>query len=126
MQKNTPSVIVKSNQPTNTKGCSLMSTLNKKQLNFNDSITISNDGGHLSSEPGILLVQEFLDRIDFKKIVRDTFRLPDKHHYYNYSQNILLKQVLFQMIQGCKRPKKDVGFRPIKIKLDVGTFNNTY
>ena len=47
-----------------------MSTLHQQSFLFNSKLTVSNTGGTLSSDGGILLVREFLDQIDFDQLLQ--------------------------------------------------------
>ncbi len=85
-----------------------MTTLQKKSLQFNPEISVSNDGGHLSSDSGILLVQEFLNRIHFGQTVTDHLHFHDQRKFFIHSPLGLMKQELFQMIAGySKDPAAD-------------------
>lgn len=79
-----------------------MSTLHQKNLQFNPKLTISNTGGQLSSNSGILLVQEFLHRLDFDDLVEKHCHFPDPRNYCTHTTEEMFKQLLFQMIAGYK------------------------
>ena len=77
-----------------------MTTIHAEPLNFNTKITISNDGGQLSNDGGLVLVPELLNRIYFDDIVKEEFHFPEYRKYYWHSPEDLLKQAIFQLIAG--------------------------
>ena len=54
-----------------------MSSLVETRLECNNSIKINFDGGDLSSDTGIFLIKEFADKIDFDKVIKNTFKTND-------------------------------------------------
>ncbi|OJG28559.1 hypothetical protein RU98_GL000152 [Enterococcus caccae] len=95
-------VIVKSTKTINKKGVFLMSTLQQNALQFNSNCSISNDGGQLSSDSGLLLVQEFLHHIGFDALLQEHCVFFDPRKYCFHSSLDLFKQLLFQTIVGYK------------------------
>ncbi|MFR6670855.1 IS1380 family transposase [Enterococcus sp.] len=77
-----------------------MSTLHQQSFLFNSKLTVSNTGGTLSSDGGILLVREFLDQIDFDQLLQQQLNFHDDRKYCTYEQVQLFKQLLFQLIAG--------------------------
>ena len=47
-----------------------MATLQEKRVNFNSKMTVSNTGGNLSTDTGLILVKEFMDSIGFTKLAK--------------------------------------------------------
>lgn len=79
-----------------------MSTLHQIDLHFNPQLSLSNNGGQLSSDAGLLLVQEFLNRIDFDSLVQEHSPFFDPRKYCQHTPVDLFKQLLFQTIAGYK------------------------
>jgi hypothetical protein len=48
------------------KGVLSMATLHENTLNFNKKMTVTNTGGNLSTDAGLILVKEFLHSIGFE------------------------------------------------------------
>ena len=42
-----------------------MATLHENRLLFNSNVTVSHSGGNLSSDSGLILVKEFMDKFKF-------------------------------------------------------------
>ncbi len=47
-----------------------MATLQEKRINFNPKLTVSNTGGNLSTDAGLILVKEFMDSLGFLELVK--------------------------------------------------------
>lgn len=77
-------------------------TLQKKTLQCNPKIQLSNDGGNLTSDTGMVLVEEFLAKVNFSQMITDTMTFQDKRKYATHSMADLLKQVIYQLIAGYK------------------------
>lgn len=45
-----------------------MAILQKKRTNFNSKLMVSNTGGNLSTDAGLILVKKFIDSIGFTKL----------------------------------------------------------
>ena len=54
-----------------------MSTLQYKQLTFNKNSTLVNDGGKISSDSGLVLIKEFMNRIGFSSLLKEQVKLTD-------------------------------------------------
>ncbi|OSP73442.1 transposase, partial [Enterococcus faecium] len=52
-----------------------METLQEKSLEFNSNMIVSNDGGQLSNDAGLLLLFEFLHKINFDNLLTEHFHL---------------------------------------------------
>jgi hypothetical protein len=48
------------------KGVLSMATLHENTLKFNQKMTVTNTGGNLSTDAGLILVKEFLHSIGFE------------------------------------------------------------
>ena len=58
-----------------------METLQEKSLEFNSNMIVSNDGGQLSNDAGLLLLFEFLHKINFDNLLTEHFHLKDSRAY---------------------------------------------
>ncbi len=56
-----------------------MPILNYKQLEYNSRIKINFDGGDLSSDTGLLLIKEFINKIGFEKSLLPKLFLWEKY-----------------------------------------------
>ena len=77
-----------------------MSTLQEKQLQFNPHLVMSNDGGQLSNDSGLLLLFEFFHKIKFKELVNELLHIDDSRNYCTHDYIDLFMQVLVQLIAG--------------------------
>ena len=77
-----------------------MSTLQQTSLQFNTKCQLSSTGGQLSSESGLVLVKEFMEKIQFDRLVRETVPFNDPRKYCTHEQAQLFQQLLFQLIAG--------------------------
>ncbi len=57
-----------------------MSIVNTLSLESNRQIKINFDGGDLSSDAGLLLIKEFVSKLDIDKLFSRSFRLMILHH----------------------------------------------
>jgi hypothetical protein len=46
-----------------------MATLHENTLKFNQKMTVTNTGGNLSTDAGLILVKEFLHSIGFEQLM---------------------------------------------------------
>lgn len=77
-----------------------MVTLLEKPLQFNKNIILSNDGGQLSNDAGLLLLFEFLHKINFNQMVQETFEMEDDRAYCTHEYTETLTQMIVQLIAG--------------------------
>lgn len=47
-----------------------MATLQEKRVNFNSKVTISNTGGNLSTDTGLILVKEFMSSMGLTNLAK--------------------------------------------------------
>lgn len=52
-----------------------MGSLLEKSLNFKKNVKISFDGGNLTSDSGLILYNEFDERIGFSRTIKDVLEL---------------------------------------------------
>lgn len=77
-----------------------MVTLQKKTLNFNTQLTVSNDGGDISSNSGMILFEEFLHHLNFQPFLSSQLKLSDQRAYYTYPEQAQMTQMLRQLVLG--------------------------
>ena len=77
-----------------------METLQEKSLKFNSNMIVSNDGGQLSNDAGLLLLFEFLHKIKFDEMLKEFFHLNDSRAYCIHEYEDILKQLIIQLIAG--------------------------
>lgn len=76
-----------------------MSSLNVFQSNFNNKIKINFDGGDLSSDSGLFLINEFAHKIEFERLIKSTFKTNDDADRFHTDDKNLIQKV-FQIISG--------------------------
>lgn len=89
-----------------------MSTLQHKQLTFNKNITLANDGGKISSDSGLVLIKEFMNRIGFSIILEEQVKLTDSRKNPDHTYNDIIEQLLLQHIAGYS---KDVAANRLRL-----------
>ena len=77
-----------------------MATLQEKRINFNPKLTVSNTGGNLSTDAGLILVKEFMDSLGFLELAKSLLQIKDDRTYWRHDNISLLEQLLFQLISG--------------------------
>ncbi|UJF16043.1 IS1380 family transposase [Jeotgalibaca sp. MA1X17-3] len=77
-----------------------MATLQEKHVNFNSKMTVTNTGGNLSTDSGLVLVKEFMGAIGFSELARELVTFHDKRRYWLHDNISVLEQLLFQLIAG--------------------------
>lgn len=77
-----------------------MSTVQSIPLNFNQNVSVSNDGGQLSSDAGMVLVKEFCDRIKFEALLAQNIDFHDDRLYCLYEKQYLATQMITQLVAG--------------------------
>jgi hypothetical protein len=81
-----------------------MSKIITENLQINGlNIKVSNDGGDVSSNGGIVLINKFLKGLKFDEEVNRIFKdKSDSRKYFKYSYSDILKQMIFQIMLGYK------------------------
>lgn len=77
-----------------------MTSVHKETLYSNPKIKINNRGGNLTSNGGLMIVTEYLDRIGSSIQVNRLVRFNDPRKFHLHESLKLLLQVLFQLIVG--------------------------
>ncbi len=75
-----------------------MSSLTEMSLNCNKKVKMSFNGGDLSSDAGLLLIQDFASRIGFTKAVHQMFHTTDHALIRLHTDDKNLMQVIYQII----------------------------
>ena len=76
-----------------------MDILNTLSLKSNRQIKINFDGGDLSSDAGLLLIQEFAAKIGFLKLIKKKFKTNDKSvRFHKDDENLM--QMVYQIISA--------------------------
>ena len=78
----------------------MMTTLAQKPLHFNRSIKLSSDGGALSSDTGELIFREFDEKLGFSQTIAKHLKLSDERSFYIHSNELLIRQKIYQLIAG--------------------------
>ena len=77
-----------------------MNTVHKIDALFNTNLSISHDGGCLSSDAGLVLVKQVMHLLGFKYLTNQYLHLHDTRSYFKHSNTSLLEQILLQLIAG--------------------------
>lgn len=89
---------MKSPQPKNTKGKALMHSLNELHLESNNKIKINFNGGDLSSDAGMIPINEFARKIGFDKTIRSCFKTKDTALFRYHTDVDIMMQKIYQSI----------------------------
>ena len=77
-----------------------MITLQEKKMQFNSKLTISNTGGNLSTDSGLILVKEFMESLNFSELSRRFLKIEDDRLYHIHNNLSLMKQLIYQNISS--------------------------
>lgn len=77
-----------------------MDILNTKSLESNSKIKINFAGGDLTSDAGLLLIKEFINKLGFVKLLKSEFKTKDNasFRYHKDAENLL--QMIYQIIMA--------------------------
>ena len=75
-----------------------MATLYENHLLFNSKISISNNGGNLSTDSGLILAKEFMHKTNFTKVLKEKLTINDNRLYYKHNNYSIIEQLLSQFI----------------------------
>jgi hypothetical protein len=77
-----------------------MDILNTKSLESNSKIKINFAGGDLTSDAGLLLIKEFINKLGFVKLLKSEFKTNDNasFRYHKDAENLL--QMIYQIIMA--------------------------
>jgi len=79
-----------------------MTTLHEKQLFNNTHLKITNNGGNLTGDAGLVLIKEFMDQIDFDSIIQQLLHIKDRRRSPQHTSAKIFTQLIFQIIAGYK------------------------
>ena len=82
------------------KGVLSIATLHENTLNFNKKMTVTNTGGNLYKDAGLVLVKEFLYSIGFEQLMEKELHFQDSRFLPTHSNETILEQLIFQLIAG--------------------------
>ena len=77
-----------------------MNTLHKNDALFNTNLSISHDGGCLSSDAGLILVKQAMHVLDFNHLINQYLHLHDTRAYFKHSNTSILVQMILQLTAG--------------------------
>ena len=77
-----------------------MSSLRQQTVNFNKNLLLSNNGGNLSNDAGLILVAEFMHQAHFKCFLEEILLFRETRKFSKYHKNHLFKQLLTSLIAG--------------------------
>ena len=77
-----------------------MVTLQENTVKFNNNLIVSHDGGQLSSDSGLVLIDELMDVLEFNQLSEKIVKLKDDRKYWTHSNHKILKQLILQIIAG--------------------------
>ena len=79
-----------------------MVTLQETAVKFNNNLHASHTGGRLSSDSGLLLVDELMDAFHFEDLIKQLNTFKENRRYWTHTNQKILKQMLLQLIAICK------------------------
>lgn len=77
-----------------------MVTLQENAVKFNSNLIVSHDGGRLSSDSGLILIDELMDAFQFTQLSKKIVRFYDSRKYWTHTNHKLLKQLVLQIVAG--------------------------
>ena len=77
-----------------------MATLHEKKVQFNSKLTVSNTGGNLSTDSGLILIKEFMESFNFSDLSKQYLGIEDKRLYHTHDIFSLMEQLMYQNIAG--------------------------
>ena len=79
-----------------------MVTLQETAVKFNNNLHVSHTGGRLSSDSGLLLVDELMDAFHFEGLIKQHISFKENRRYWTHTNQKILKQMILQLIAGYK------------------------
>ena len=77
-----------------------MVTLQEKVVKFNNHLIVSHDGGRLSNDSGLVLIDELMDVFKFTQLSEDIVTFNDSRKYWTHTNHKILKQIILQIVAG--------------------------
>lgn len=79
-----------------------MVTLQENAVKFNNNLHVSHTGGRLSSDSGLVLVNELMDAVHFEDSSKQLVSFNENRRYWTHDNHKILKQLVLQLIAGYK------------------------
>ncbi|SMH27297.1 Transposase DDE domain group 1 [Carnobacterium iners] len=79
-----------------------MITLQEKAMKFNNHLYVSHTGGRLSSDSGLILVDELMGTFHFEELSKKLISYNENRRYWKHTNHKILKQLILQLIAGYK------------------------
>lgn len=79
-----------------------MVTLQETAVKFNNNLHASHTGGRLSSDSGLLLVDELMDAFHFEDLIKQLITFKENRRYWTHTNQKILKQMVLQLIAVIK------------------------
>ncbi|MEY8293054.1 transposase, partial [Carnobacteriaceae bacterium 52-44] len=79
-----------------------MVTLQENTVQFNNKLIVSHNGGQLSSDSGLTLMDELMDAFHFTQLSEEIITFTDNRKYCKHSNSKILKQLILQLTAGYK------------------------
>ena len=70
-----------------------MVTLQETAVKFNNNLHVSHTGGRLSSDSGLLLVDELMDAFHFEDLIKQLITFKENRRYWTHTNQKILKQM---------------------------------
>ncbi|MDN6162359.1 MAG: IS1380 family transposase [Atopostipes sp.] len=80
-----------------------MTNLQEKRANFNQKFIVTNNGGEVSVDGGLVLIKEFLHQTNFQKLVKKFIPFRQKRSNSEHSLEEILELVLYQIYAGYEK-----------------------
>ena len=77
-----------------------MNRLVEIPTNFNPSLTISNNGGTLFTDSGLVVLKLFMEHIHFSTLASQLLHFKDYRKHFKHSNVNTLEQLIFQLATG--------------------------
>lgn len=74
-----------------------MASSHENTLKFNTKMTVTNTGGNLSTDAGLVLVKEFFHSIGFERLMGETIDFKDGRLAPTHLNESILEQLIFQL-----------------------------
>src|SRR5690625_1898370 len=99
MKKEPLSDMVNSSQQPQ-KGALSMVTLQENTVQFNNKLIVSHNGGQLSSDSALTLLDDLMDAFHFTQLSEKIITFNENRKYYEHSNSKILKQLILQLNAG--------------------------
>lgn len=79
-----------------------MVTLQENTAKFNNNLHVSHTGGRLSSDSGLVLVDELMDTLRFTAQSQEIVSYNENRLYWTHDNHKIFEQLIFQLVAGYK------------------------